>query len=84
MALPQKFNVRLHESNWQGQVSVATGIYDQAAAAVPALLGLNLPLDFEIWSSIPQIADKRFNFRVTRNEFGQLVVLTLVHAKVTD
>jgi hypothetical protein len=73
----QTFHVRLHDG-WKGTIEVGTGVYQYAAAAVPAILGLQLPLDLEIWSALPQLADKRFNFRVCDNEFGQLVVKTLV------
>lgn len=84
MALPNKFGIRLHESGWTGEIAVATGFYQHAAAAVPAILGISTPVDLEIWSMIPSIQDKHFNYRVAENEFGQLIVKTLVRAHGQD
>lgn len=77
MRYTQTFHVRLH-SGWQGEIETNTGIYRDAAAAVPAILGIGLPVDLEIWSATPQIQDKRFHYRVRENEFGQLLVEQLV------
>jgi hypothetical protein len=74
---PPGFGIRLH-SGWEGKIEVPTGIYRDAAAAVPAILGIGLPIDLEIWSLIPGIEDQRLAFRICENEFGQLVVKTLV------
>lgn len=59
-------------------ISVRTGVYRDAAAAVPALLGLDLPIDIEIWAPhlLPDYGP--CFYRVRQNEFVGLVTEILV------
>jgi hypothetical protein len=73
-----EFRIRLHGEKRSRKLSVKTSIYRDAAAAVPAILGKQLPVDVEIWSPdlIPEYGP--YHYRVRQNEFGGLVVETLV------
>lgn len=57
---------------------VKTTIYRDAAAAVPAVYGRRLPVDVEIWSEdlVPEYGP--YHYRIRENEFGGLVVETLI------
>lgn len=60
-------------------IEVATGAYMYAAAAVPALLDLALPVEVEIW--VPDF--KHFRYRIRENEFGHLTLDLLVRRTPT-
>jgi hypothetical protein len=78
------FGIRLH-SGWEGEIVVRTGIYRDAAAAVPAILGIGLPVDLRIWCKVPTgIETHGHDFRVRENEFGGLVTELLVPSRVGE
>jgi hypothetical protein len=64
-----EFRIRLHGEKRSRKLTVKTSIYRDAAAAVPAILGKQLPVDVEIGP---------YHYRIRQNEFGGLVVETLV------
>ena len=54
-------------------ITVATSIYRDAAAAVPALLGIDVPTKVEIWA--PSTKDRCcLTFALHDDEYGRLVV----------
>jgi hypothetical protein len=66
------FNIRVADGPVQ-KIEVKTGIYRDAAAAVPALLGLALPIVVEIWHPklVPEYGP--YLYRIKENAFGGLV-----------
>jgi hypothetical protein len=70
------FIVRVNDGPPQ-EIVVSTGIYEYAAAAVPALLGADeLPIDVTISSQF-----REFRFRLCIDEFGRMQVEHLVRAQ---
>jgi hypothetical protein len=67
-----KFHIRVDDGPEQ-TITVKTGIYRDAVAAVPALLDLDLPIDVEIW--VPSLLPKYgpYRYRVRQNEYVGLV-----------
>lgn len=67
------FHIRIDDGP-ETTIDVKTGVYAYAAAAVPALLGLHIPIEVDIW--IPGLS--RFRYRLRNNEYGHMVVDHLV------
>lgn len=67
-----QFQIRANDGA-QTTLFVKTGVYRNAAAAVPALLGLDLPVEVDIWTEF-----NRFRYRISENEFGQFLVEHMV------
>lgn len=74
-----EFQVRINGGPEQ-TIRAQTGIYCLAAMAIPAMLGIDLPVDVEIWIpwNLPEYGPYRF--RIEYNEFVQPVVKTMVPA----
>jgi len=72
------FNIEL-DGGRETTVTVLTSIYQHVAAALPALLAKSLPFDAFVWHE-PAGKTNGHRFRIRENEFGQLVVETLVPA----
>jgi hypothetical protein len=72
----QTFHIRVNDGPEQ-TIEVASSIYELAAAAVPALLDLTLPVEIDIW--VPDLS--RFRFRIRDNEYGHMVVDHLVKVR---
>lgn len=70
------FHIRVDDGPPQ-QITVGTGVYKYAAAAVPALLDLHLPVEVDIW--VPGFS--RFRFRLRENEYGHMFVEHLIPAR---
>lgn len=71
------FMIRVDDGPPQ-EFRVKTGIYQDAAAAVPAVLGVPLPTDVEIWATHEGRELSRFRFRCTLDDYGRFVVQHLV------
>lgn len=74
MANGYMFNVELDGGRVE-KITVRSSLYRDVAAALPALLAKSLPFDATIWHND---ADKKLRFRISENEYGQLVVKSLV------
>lgn len=74
---PSTFQVRIDDGPEQ-TITVNTGIYRDAAAAVPALLGYHTPVYVEIWSKdlVPKYGP--YIYHITDNEYGGLVTIHCV------
>lgn len=74
---PQTFSVRI-DGGEERQITVATGIYRDAAMAVPALLGLDLPVIVEIW--VPHLVRNYppLAYRISEDEFGGVKVQQVI------
>jgi hypothetical protein len=59
-------------------LKVETGVYRDAAAAVPAILGIHVPIDVEIWVEALVDEYKPLHYRVRADRFGGLVVEHLI------
>jgi hypothetical protein len=72
------YRIRINGERRVRRLRVKTGIYRDAVAAVPAIFGLDLPVDVEIWvpSLLPEYGP--YHYRVRQNEFVGLVVEYLV------
>ena len=66
-----RFNIKVNDGKEQ-YLHVKTSIYRDAAAAVPAMLGLDLPVDVEIWCE--GISSGSFRYRIRENVFGGIEV----------
>jgi hypothetical protein len=68
------FRIRINGEKRSRKLEVKTTIYQNAAAAVPAIFGKDLPCDVEIWSPdlIPEYGP--YHYRVWRDDFGHVVV----------
>ena len=73
----QTYMIRVDSGKPQ-EFKVKTSIYRDAAAAVPAVLGVDLPTDIEIWATYEGRELSRFRFRCTVDDYGQFVVQHLV------
>jgi hypothetical protein len=67
------FHIRVNGAPEQ-TITVKTGIYRDAVAAIPALLGLREPLDVEIW--VPHLVPEYgpYHYRIEQDEYVNLVV----------
>lgn len=72
-----KFNIKINGGPERYHL-VKTGIYRDAAAAVPAIYDTRLPCEVEIWSEHDGEELGRFRYRIRENEFGQFMVEHLV------
>lgn len=72
-----RFNVIINDGPEQ-YYQVRTGVYRDAAAAVPAVLGLPTPVTVEIWHEVNHPRAQSFTFLVKENEFGGLVTEHLI------
>lgn len=65
----ETFQVRVHGEQEVRSLTVKTGKYQIAAAAAPAIFGLDLPVDLEIWCDrlLPNYGP--YHYRVHWNEF---------------
>lgn len=74
------FRIRVHGEEKKRYLNVKTTIYRDAAAAVPAIFGLRLPVDIEIWAPhlIPEYGP--YHYRIRENEFGGITVEHLLSA----
>ncbi len=78
--MPETFSFQIKVNDGvQTTLFVKTGVYRNAAAAVPALLGLDLPVEVDIWTEF-----SRFRYRISENEFGQLLVEHLVRSPQSE
>jgi hypothetical protein len=68
------FMIRVNNSPTPVSLKVKTSVYRDAVAAVPAIFGLDLPVDVEIWCEhlIPEYGP--YHYRIEENEFVGLVV----------
>jgi hypothetical protein len=71
------FKIRVNSGPAQ-DLNVRTGIYRDAAAAVPAILGISTPIDVEIWVEELVSDYPALHYRVSENEFGGLIVDHLI------
>jgi hypothetical protein len=73
----ETFHIRI-DGGPEQTITVETGIYRNAAAAVPAMLGLDLPIVVEIWC--PRLLPKYgpYFYRIKENEFGGLATEIVV------
>lgn len=74
------FKIKVNDGE-ERELHVETGIYRDAAAAVPALLGLYLPVEVEIWAEYEGKELSRFRYRIRENGYGQLLVEHLVKTR---
>lgn len=74
------FRIRINGEEQKRFLKVKTSIYRDAAAAVPAIFGLRLPVDVEIWAPhlLPEYGP--YHYRIRENEFGGITVEHLVSA----
>lgn len=74
----REFRIRIHGQKRSRKLDVKTSIYRDAAAAVPAIFGLSLPVDVEIWCPrlLPEYGP--YHYRVRENKFVGLVVECLI------
>lgn len=72
------FSIRIHGEKRTRKFNVKTSIYRDAAAAVPAMFGKDLPIDVEIWADdlVPEYGP--LYYRIRENEYGGIVVEHLV------
>jgi hypothetical protein len=77
MSEPTTFHFRINGGAEQ-TLTVKTGVYIDAVAAMPAMLGQAMPFDVEIWSPrvVPEYGP--YHYRVERNEFGCIEVKILI------
>lgn len=73
----QTFMIRVDGGPPQ-EFKTKTSVYQYAAAAVPATLGVSLPTDIEIWATHEGRELGRFTFRCTSDDYGQFMVQHLV------
>jgi hypothetical protein len=73
----ETFHIRVDEGPEQ-TIDVKTGIYRNAVAAIPAILGLELPINVEIWC--PRLLSEYgpYFYRVEQNDFGGLVTKVMI------
>lgn len=71
------FHIRVDDGP-ENPIDVETGIYVYAAMAVPAILGLDLPIVVEIWAPdlIPEYGP--YLYRIRENEYGSPIVESVV------
>lgn len=76
---PVEFHIRINGGEEQ-TISVASGVYMHAAAALPAMLGLDLPIDVEIW--VPDLLPiyRPFHYRVAEDAYGSVTVRHMIPA----
>jgi hypothetical protein len=69
MSDDETFQVRVHGEQEVRTLTVKTGKYQMAAAAAPAIFGLDLPVDLEIWCErhLPEYGP--YHYRVQWNKF---------------
>lgn len=76
------FHVRINDGH-EHKIAVKTSMYQIAAMAAPAILGLDvfLPIHVEIW--VPELLPSYgpHHYIISENEFGQMVVKTAVKVK---
>lgn len=72
-----RWNIRVNDGPEQYFYTTTT-IYRDAAAAVPAMLGLDLPVEVKIWKETLLPDYPGFRYRIREDEFGRLVVDHLV------
>lgn len=65
----ETFQIRVHGEQEVRALTVKTGKYQMAAAAAPAIFGLELPVDLEIWCDrlLPDYGP--YHYRVQWNQF---------------
>jgi hypothetical protein len=70
--------IRVHGETEVRSLTVKTGVYQLAAVAAPAVFGLELPVDLEIWVDdlLPEYGP--YHYRVEMNEFVCVQVKHLV------
>lgn len=69
----ETFHVRVNGGREQ-TVTVKSGVYIYAAAAIPALLDADLPLDVEMWVPGLLSAERPFHYIVSEDDYGNIVV----------
>jgi hypothetical protein len=69
----QVFNFRIDDGPVQS-ITVKTGIYRDAAAAIPAVIGLSLPIIVEIWAPelVPEYGP--YHFSIMEDLYGGINV----------
>jgi hypothetical protein len=67
-----KFHIRV-DGGPEQTITVKTGVYRDAVAAIPALLNLDLPITVEIW--VPHLLPEYgpSHYLVRQNVYGELV-----------
>lgn len=77
------FHIRV-DGGPEQTITVKTGIYRDAVAAVPALLGLELPIEVEIWAPhlLPEYGP--YFYRVIQNKFVGLETQIVIPAPPAD
>lgn len=77
MSKPTKFHVRVNDGR-EETITVRTTLYTVAVAAVPALLGCELPATVEIW--VPRLLPQYgpYFYRVEFDEYRRVVTNHLV------
>ena len=74
----ETFQIRVHGEDEVRTLTVKTGQYQVAAVAAPAIFGLELPVDLEIWCErlLPDYGP--YHYRIHWNEFVCVAVQHLV------
>jgi hypothetical protein len=74
----ETFHVRIHGEQKVRTLTVKTGKYMLAAVAAPAILGLDIPVDLEIWCDrlLPDYGP--YHYRLRWNKFVQVEIVHLV------
>lgn len=69
MTEEETFQIRVHGETEVRTLVVKTGKYQLAAVAAPAIFGLDLPVDLEIWCErlLPEYGP--YHYRVRWNEY---------------
>jgi hypothetical protein len=70
--MSETFRIRI-DGGEDREITVETGVYRDAAAAVPAILGVPLPTTVKIWA--PRLVKRGYGpyfFRVEEDRFGAL------------
>lgn len=78
MSGEETFQIRVHGEEEIRTLTVKTGKYQVAVAAAPAIFGLELPVDIEIWCErlLPKYGP--YHYRVYWNEFVSVQVQHLL------
>ncbi len=72
-----EFQISVDEGPEQ-PLRVETGIYRDAVAAVPAILGLRLPITVKIWSADLVLEYGPYWYRVEEDRYGRLRTQSLI------
>ena len=81
MTEDETFQVRIHGEDEVRTLVVKTGKYQLAAVAAPAIFGLDLPVDLEIWCErlLPEYGP--YHYRVRWDECVRVVVDHLIEVQ---